>query len=86
MASSRMRSGAFFRIARAMAMRCLWPPEKLHAALSDLRVVAVGEGIDEVGRVGLPCGLLDLLICGVLAAKSNVLADGVVEEVGVLSD
>ena len=54
--------------------------------LSDDRVVALGEGADEVVAVGLVAGSDDLLPGGVGTAVGHVLGDGALEEPGVLED
>ena len=56
-ASSRIRMRGSARSARAMAMRCRWPPESLIPALADDRVVALREAAHELvarGRCAPP--------------------------------
>ena len=49
-ASSRIRMGAFFSSARAMAMRCRWPPLRLSAAVADHGLVSLRQPLDELVR------------------------------------
>ena len=57
---------------------------KLQAALADLGLVAVRRHADEIVDLGEPRRLLDLGIGRLPAAVADVVADGVVEQHGVL--
>ena len=59
---------------------------ELQAALADLGLVAVGREADEIVDLGEPGRLLDLLVGRLRAAVADVVADGVVEQHGVLRD
>ncbi len=62
-----------FRNARERNPLALAARER-HAALAHYGRVAIGEGHNEVVRLGLARGLLDLLLGGIRRAKGNVLA------------
>ena len=56
------------------------------AALADGRVVAVGQRGDELVDLRRPRRLLDLPVAGLRTGEAQILADGGVEEVGLLRD
>ena len=64
-------------------MRCFWPPESL-APRSHLRLVTLGQAIDECVDVGGPSRRSDLLERRGRAAICDVLAYRAVEQVDVL--
>ena len=57
---------------------------EFRAAVADIGIVALGALHDEVVGVGHACGGLDLFVRDVGAAHGYVVADGVVEEDGIL--
>ena len=59
---------------------------ELDAALADDGVVAFGEALGELVDAGDAAGLQELLLGGVGAREEDVLADGAVEEEGLLQD
>jgi hypothetical protein len=56
------------------------------AALADDGVVLLGEAVGELVYAGDPAGVHELLFGGLGAAEEDVLADGAVEEEGLLQD
>ena len=62
----------------------LLPAGKLHAALADLRLIAIRKLSDEIIRRCQTCGLFDLLLGRVLTAICDILCDGIPEEEDIL--
>ena len=83
-ASSRIRIGGSLRMARAIAIRCFWPPERRLPALADHGVVAARQVEDEVVGEGGPRRRLHARLVHVVHAVGDVGAHGVVEEHGLL--
>ena len=88
-ASSSTRIGASFRITRASATRCRWPPDSFTPALADMRVVAgaavpVLQAEDELLRLGPPRRVDDHRLGRVRPAVADVVADRAVQQRGVL--
>ena len=85
-ASSRIRTRGSTSNARAIDSRCRCPPESVRPRSPTLRVVAVGQRLDELVRLR-PAGRLDdLLARGARGAVGDVGCDGGREEEGVLRD
>ena len=57
----------------------LLPAGKLHAALADLRLIAIRKLSDEIIRRCQTCSLFDLLFGRVLTAIRDILCDGIPE-------
>ena len=74
-ASSRIRIGGSFSRARAIASRCRWPPDRVDAALADLRVVTVRLADDELVRIGHAARTLHLFVRRIRVADTQVVAD-----------
>src|SRR3954470_10040922 len=64
----------------------LLAPRELKATLADLGVVALGRKPYEIVDLGEPRRLLDLRVARLPAAVTDVVADGIVEQDGVLRD
>ena len=79
-ASSRIRMRGSISRARAMAMRCFCPPERVTPRSPTQGVVAFGHRQDEIVGLGSFGGFDDLFLAGVGAAKGDVLADGAGEQ------
>ena len=62
----------------------LLPARKLHAALADLRLIAIRKLSDEIIRRCQTCSLFDLLFGRVLTAIRDILCDGIPEEENIL--
>ena len=85
-ASSRTRIGAFFKTARAMAMRWRWPPES-ETPFSPMTAVEAFRFLhDEFVGVGVARGGDDFLVGRAEPAQFDVPADGVVEQNVFLRD
>jgi len=78
--------GAFLRRARAIEIRCIWPPDRRTPALADDRVVAASEFRDEVVRMGRARRRLDPASIGIRVADLDIRRHGVVEKKDVLQD
>ena len=86
-ASSSIRMGAFFRMARAIERRWRSPPLlQTQAALADHGFVAVQGTHDEVMRQGRARRIFDCLMGNVGLSVGNVVAHRVIKQDGVLSD
>ena len=86
-ASSRIRIGASFRKARAMATRCRWPPDSLHAAPRRRgRGQPVRQAVHEVAQGGLVQGTAYVRVRHAAPGQADVRPQRVVEQVGVLRD
>jgi hypothetical protein len=59
---------------------------EFEAAFADAGVVAVGQAEDEIVDLGQAGGVFDLVLGGAGAAVGDVVADGVIEQHGVLRD
>jgi len=84
--SSRIRIGASFSRARAMEMRCFWPPESGDAALAEdglIAVLEIHDVVPDISETGRP---LDVLRRGFVHTEGDVVGDGVREEEVVLRD
>ena len=86
MASSRIRIGGSFQHDAGHGDALLFAAGEFQAALADLRVVAFGQGFDELVDLRGSGGRLDLGLRRVGAGIGDVDADGVVEEHGILGD
>ena len=73
-------------MARAMAVRCFWPPERVKPRSPTIGVEAAGKLEDLGADVGDGGGVFDLFGGGFGAAEGDVLADGFGEEEGLLRD
>ena len=82
--SSRIRIGVLRITARAMPMRCRWPPDKRQSAFADHRVVAVRHLGDELVGVGELRGGDDFGLGRARPAIGDVLADRAAEQHRVL--
>ena len=67
-----------------MAMRCRCPPDRATPRSPITRVVAVGQGGDELVGLGGTGRRLDVGLRGIGAAVGDVLADGAAEQHGLL--
>ena len=83
-ASSRMRMRGSARMARAMETRWRWPPESLTPRSPTMVSYCSGKLLGELVDAGDAAGFQDLLFGGVGAGEGDVLADGAVEEEGLL--
>ena len=72
--------------ARAMAVRCFWPPERVTPRSPTMVSKPRGNSRISVRDVGDGGGVFDLLVGGVGDAEGDVVADGVGEEEGLLRD
>ena len=76
--------GGFLRMARAIAMRCFWPPDSRAPRLAEEGVVTLGQLADElVGRRGAR-RRLDFRVAGVGPSVTDVLARAGAEDHGFL--
>ena len=62
----------------------LLPARKLHAALADLRLIAIRKLSDEIICCCQTCSLFDFLFGRVLTAIRDILCDGIPEEENIL--
>ena len=85
-ASSSSRIGGAFEDGAGDRDALLLAAGELQAALADLGLVAVRRHADEAVDLREPRGLLDLGVARLPAAVADVVADGVVEQHGVLRD
>ena len=83
-ASSRIRMSGLRSRARASAMRCRSPPQSCVPLNPDGRVVALGQGLDEVVDLRLHGRGTNPLERGVRLAVGDVVADGLRAELRVL--
>ena len=82
--SSRIRIGAFFRIARATLSRWRSPPDRPPPASATRRVVALRQPRDELVRVRGARRLLDLVVGRVEPAVAEVVGDRAGEQHRIL--
>ena len=66
--------------ARAIAIRCRWPPERVIPRSPDHGFVALSEPADELLHVGVSGRLSNGLVVSVKSAIPNVLHDGAVKQ------
>src|SRR5437870_731725 len=78
-ASSRIRIRGSARIARAIEMRCLCPPESFTAALAYDRIVFIGKALSEFVHPRNPAGAHDFLFARLRTRERYIFADRPIE-------
>ena len=85
-ASSRTRIRGSRMMARAMAVRCFWPPERVSPRSPTMVSYFSGKTSISVRDAGDGGGAVHLFVGGVLHAEGNVFANGCAEQKGLLGD